>query len=296
MSFILTIVVSDTPLSAGHLAVLEGALQSCGLVLNGDPVWLSPHKAADIAIDQKPDLQQMQSLHALLADDRIDVFVSAAENRRKKLLLADMDSTIVTSETLDDIADAAGLHDQIAPITAQAMRGEIDFETALRERVSLLKGQPESLLDDVLAKTILSDGATCLVKTMASHGATCVLVSGGFTFFTNVIASRTGFHHHHGNVLEVADGVLTGTVADPVLDRDAKYDFLQHHVQQLGIEVNDVLAVGDGSNDLAMLEAAGLGIGYHPKPLLRETLENVVLYGGLNTLLYAQGYQDTDFV
>lgn len=289
MTYCLTLVSSSGPLTTAHIAMAERHIAASSSVK-----WLAEHKAADIYIDLCPDNTQIKSLRADLSKDKIDVFINPVIARRKKLLLADMDSTIVTCETLDELAKSAGIGDQIAAITARAMRGEIDFIGALRERVSMIKDLPESALRDELQSINLSDGALQLVQTMKNHGATCVLVSGGFTFFTEAIGKIAGFHHHHGNVLDIKNGKLTGKVIDPILDRDAKLRYLKDYIDKLGIKPEDTMSIGDGANDLAMLSYAGLGVGYHPKPLLLDTLRNCIVHGDLTASLYAQGYTDQE--
>ncbi len=292
MSFILTLVASDKPLSAGHLAGVERFCDLQGLGQQGDPHWQEAHKAADILITHKPDMAQIHDLREALDTDRIDLFVTTIAARKrgaKKLLICDMDATIVTGETLDEIAVEAGIGEKVSDITARAMRGELDFKAALDERVGLLRDHPSSLLDTVLEQTVLSKGAKTLVAKMKDSGATCVLVSGGFTFFTGAVADMCGFHHHHGNILDVSDNKLTGTVTPPILDKTAKLNFLKSYTRELGIDLADTLALGDGANDLPMLEAAGLGIGYHPKPLVAKSLPGCIIHGDLTAALYAQG-------
>lgn len=292
MSFILTLVASDKSLSAGHLAGIERFCDLNGLGQQGNPVWQKPHKAADLLITQKPDGAQIRELRTALMSDKVDLFVTSAAARQagpKKLLIADMDATMVAGETLDEIAAQAGIGDHVAAITQRAMRGELDFEAALNERVGLLTGQPAALLDQVLAAMTLNDGARHLVQTMKKAGAVCILVSGGFTFFTGAVAELCGFDYHHGNSLELAGTQLTGKVIPPILDKNAKLKFLNHYVQQAGLNLADAVAIGDGANDLPMLEAAGLGIGFHPKPLVEQALDNNIIHGDLTAALYAQG-------
>lgn len=291
MSYILTLVASVKPLSAGHLALVMDNLATLSIGTAGEAAWLDPHKAADIPLVQKPNHDQIRTLRILLESDKIDVFVVPVANRQKKLLLADMDATIVVGETLDELAGQAGpeIQKKIVAITERVMRGELDFEAALRERVNMLKGLPEETLDKTRAGMVFSPGAKELVATMRKQGATCVLVSGGFDYFTGWIAQQAGFHHHHANRFDIANSKLTGKVLDPVLDKQAKLSFLKQYVQELKIDLRETMAIGDGSNDLPMLQTAGLGIGYQPKPLLRDTLDNCILHGDLTAALYAQG-------
>ena len=221
---------------------------------------------------------------------QIDLFVVPSADRRKKLLLADMDATIVTGETLDDLAELAGIGEEISAITTRAMRGELDFEEALRARVGKLAGFPEALLHDAYNRMTLSVGARTLVRTMVHFGARCVLVSGGFTFFTSRVAERCGFDAHHGNELGVSFDKLTGEVIPPILDKGAKLSYLYKYCSLLGIDVAEAVTVGDGANDLPMLQAAGLGVGYHPKPAVQAGVKNSIIHTDLISLLYMQGY------
>ncbi len=292
MTHILTLIASDTPLSIAHLERAEKFMEDKGIGLNGKPTWLNPHRAADLPIQNAVTMEQMFALRTVFESDHIDVLCVPAANRKKKLLLADMDATIVTTETLDELAAKAGIKDKIAAITTRAMNGELDFHEALKERVGLLKDLPVSALEETLEETLFCDGAETLVKTMGENGATCVLVSGGFTFFTNAVAARTGFHHNHGNTLNHDGKVLSGTVGEPILDKNAKRAFLEQYRTSLNLAPEDTMAIGDGANDLPMLLAAGLGIGYRPKPVLAENLLNVLKYSDLTGALYAQGYKN----
>ena len=292
MSHFITLVASDIPLSIAHIERIEKFVEEQGLGLNGKPVWLDTHRATDLPIENALTLEQMKDARKILDADRIDIFCTPAHNRRKKLLLADMDATIVTTETLDELAGKAGIKDQISAITARAMRGELDFQDALRERVGLLKNLPLNALHETLAETELCEGAEILIPVMKESGATCVLVSGGFTFFTGAIAQKVGFHHHHGNELHDDGRVLIGTIGNPILDKDSKLAFLKTYAQDLNLDLSQTLAIGDGANDLPMLTAAGLGIGYRPKPVLEETLLNILKYADLRGVLYAQGFKD----
>lgn len=292
MSHVLTLVAATENLSIAHLEKLETFVESNGIGITGKPVWLDPHIAADLPVENAVTMEQMKALRAFFNDDKVDILCMKTETRKKRLLLADMDSTIVTTETLDELAGKAGIKDKIAAITARAMNGELDFRAALRERVGLLKGLPLSALQETLDETVLCDGAECLVRTMREDGAVCVLVSGGFTFFTGAIAGKAGFHHHHGNSLDDDGAVLLGTVGGDILDKDSKLSYLKSYTQELGLDLNQSLAVGDGANDLPMLAAAGLGIGYRPKPVLAETLLNILQFADLRGVLYAQGYKN----
>ena len=288
MSFFLVFVAAD--IRPNHLAQIEGLLDDCHIRFSTKPRCLNPHKAYEIRVEDKPLPDQWDQLKALLAPDRIDVFVTSSDNRRKKMMIADMDATIVATETLDELAEHAGLKDQISAITKRAMAGELDFEAALHERVGMLKDLPNEILHKTLDATQLSEGADILVKVMAANGATCILVSGGFTFFTKVVADRAGFHFNHGNTLMIENELLTGKVNLPILGKEAKLNYLQEYAGKKGLTSDDVFAIGDGANDLPMLEAAGLGVGYYPKPLVEASLDNNILYSDLTAPLYIQGY------
>lgn len=291
MAFILTFVASGQPLDASGLNAIFK--QSCLQATSNDVRWIDDGKAAELPLAEDQDIAVLRDI---LTTHRIDIFITSSANRRKKLLLADMDSTIVTTETLDEMAGFAGLQDKIAAITERAMRGELDFKAALKERVKMLQGLNKKFMQQTLDETRLMPGATTLVKTMAAHGATCVLVSGGFTFFTEAIAGQAGFHRHHGNTLLLENDALTGMVAEPILDKTAKLDFLHRYCADLGITAEDAMTIGDGANDLPMLQAAGFGVGYHPKSIVRNEIGNCILYGDLTAALYAQGYTAKDFV
>lgn len=297
MSYVLTFVASNSgkPLQGSHIKEAVKILEFYNIKKLGWPKWLSRKKALDLSISDKVGMAPLAHLREMLEPDEIDLIVTPAENRRKKLIVADMDSTIVDAETLDELAEHAGLKDQIATITQAAMDGKLDFKAALHERVSMLKGLGVEALGETLQKMNLNAGAQLLVKTMADNDATCVLVSGGFTFFTEAIAQRVGFHHHHGNILGIEGEVLNGTVVEPVLDRYAKVGFMNRYIKDLGLTVQDCLAIGDGANDIPMLKAAGLGIGYRPKRAVADAVDNLILHGDLTVALYAQGYKDKEF-
>jgi len=227
----------------------------------------------------------------------IDVNIVPVEGRRKRLLIADMDSTMIPVECIDEVADFAGVKPQVSAITERAMRGEVDFSGALRERVALIAGLPEAALADVYEQRInLNPGARTLVRTMAAHGAHCALVSGGFTYFTERVAEKAGFAENRANRLLFEDGKLTGKVAEPVLGRAAKLDALHELTETMGIGGHQVLSVGDGANDLDLIQAAGLGVAYRAKPALVAEADAVIDRADLTALLYLQGYGERDFV
>jgi phosphoserine phosphatase len=260
--------------------------------------WLSEGVAADIRFSSPEDFRTISDrLREALKDLRIDVVVQPVLDRRKKLLLADMDSTMIGQECIDELADFAGLKAHVAAITERAMRGEIAFEPALRERVALLKGLPVSVVDDVLKSRItLTPGAAELVRTMRAHGAYTCLVSGGFTLFTNRIAATIGFQENRANELIVEGGKLTGEVAEPILGREAKLATLFELREAFNFDNLDTLVAGDGANDLSMIQKAGLGVAYHAKPAVAAAAGARIDHGDLTALLYAQGYKRSDFV
>ncbi len=235
---------------------------------------------------------------AELAQSPLDVnLVLDDEHRRKRLLLADMDSTIIGQECIDEIAKFAGVGDHVAAITERAMRGELDFEAALTERVSLLRGLDEATLAKVATERLtITPGARELVATMRHHGAYCVLVSGGFTFFTSRIATAVGFDENRANILEIEAGHLTGRPSFPILGREAKRETLLELTAKLALPPEATLAVGDGANDLAMIEAAGLGVAFRAKPLVNAAADAQVLHGDLRDLLFLQGYRHDEIV
>lgn len=297
MSYVLTLVSSEDahPVTDKHFREIGDIIVHYNVKYTSKTVWLDAKKAAEICISQGAQGSLIAHLCDYLKDFRIDFFVTKNESRQKKLLLADMDSTIVSSETLDELAEYAGIKDKVAGITARAMNGELDFHQALTERVGLLRGLAVTALEATLSETKLNPGAETFVRTMRAHGATCVLVSGGFTFFTGAIAQECGFVFNHGNMLEVAGEKLTGRVIPPILDKFAKVEFLKSYMKDLSLGVEDCLTIGDGANDLPMLKLAGLGIGYHPKPAVASEIHNCILYGDLTAALYAQGYSRKHF-
>lgn len=265
------------------------------------PRWLDRGIAADVFFtgSERDDNRTLAgALRGALADAAVDVVVQGAAGRRKRLFVADMDSTMIGQECIDELADFAGLKAHVAAITERAMRGEIAFEPALRERVALLEGLPGSVIDEVIATRIkLMPGARTLVATMRANRAHTCLVSGGFTLFTNRIAEAIGFHENRANVLVVRpDGRLAGAVAEPILGREAKLATLVDLRTRLGLGRSDTLAVGDGANDLAMLAEAGLGVAYRAKPVVAAAAHARIDHGDLTALLYLQGYRREEFV
>jgi phosphoserine phosphatase len=235
-------------------------------------------------------------LNAELADLPVDWCLQPEAGRRKRLLVADMDSTIINIECIDELADFAGKKAEISAITERAMRGELEFEGALRERVGMLKGLPTSVLQECFeTRAKLNPGAAIAVKTMAAHGARCLLVSGGFTFFTDRVAAAAGFHANRANTLTLEGEALAGTVGEPILGREAKLAALLEEAAALGLTPADALAVGDGANDLAMIEVAGLGVAYRAKPVVAAQADARIDHCDLTALLYFQGYREEEF-
>ncbi|ABQ60498.1 phosphoserine phosphatase SerB [Brucella ovis IntaBari-2006-46-332] len=260
--------------------------------------WLADDIACDIPLPLGMEASEADaSLRATLDGAPIDVVVQEQERRRKKILIADMDSTMIGQECIDELAEEAGLRDHVAAITARAMNGEIAFEPALRERVALLKGLPLSVIDKVISTRItLTPGGPQLVRTMRKHGAYTALVSGGFTSFTRRIAEMIGFNEERANRL-IDDGTrLTGTVAEPILGSEAKVEKLVEIAERLGLTPEDAIAVGDGANDLGMIQLAGTGVALHAKPAVAAQAKMRIDHGDLTALLYIQGYRKADFV
>ncbi|WP_342739306.1 phosphoserine phosphatase SerB [Bradyrhizobium sp. B117] len=264
--------------------------------------WLFDGVAVDIPFGAQDNLEGdrhaiEQRLRELRGDLPIDIVVQPVGFRRKKLFLADMDSTMIGQECIDELADLVGMKAHVAAITERAMRGEIEFEPALRERVALLKGLPASVVDEVLAKRItLTPGGRALVATMRKHGAYTCLVSGGFTLFTSAVAAKIGFQENRANELVVRDGKFTGEVKEPILGRAAKLATLVDLMESFDLDDIDSVVAGDGANDLAMIQAAGLGVAYHAKPAVAAAAAARIDHGDLTALLYAQGYRRDEFV
>ncbi len=284
--YVLTLVAAQGALNTALVAQMRDAV-------NGDaPIVLSANEAVDIPC---PAMPNVETLRLALGQAAVDLNAEPVDGRRKKLLIADMDSTIITTETLDELAAFAGLKDVIAEITKRAMNGELNFKDALRERVAMLKGLSLDALDRTWDETVIMPGAYELVHTMRKHGAFTALVSGGFTYFTGRVMEKVGFHTHRSNVLEHNDDALLGTVSEPILDRDSKLAAMREFAAEQKISLADCLAVGDGANDLAMIREAGLGVAYHAKPIVAAEARTRVDHNDLRALLFFQGYRADEF-
>ena len=266
--------------------------------------WLEEEQrtAAEIAFTPPPPSHYNprsleERVRRTLTGLSIDVAVLPLGGRRKKLLIADMDSTIIGQECIDELAEHAGVGDEVAAVTERAMRGELDFRAALRERLRKLEGLEERIIDEVIEQRIcITNGAEVLVRTMKAHGAHTALVSGGFVPFARHVAEVVGFDFFRANELPTAEGRLTGEAPQSIVCRDVKLQTMLELVERLGITTQDVLAVGDGANDAAMVEAAGLGVAYHAKPALEQVADVRIRHNDLSALLYLQGYRHDEFV
>lgn len=257
--------------------------------------WLSGNIACDIPLESKPD--NIEEIKHACHDEEIDFVIQNARGRRKKILLADMDSTMTEQECIDELAAEAGIGEKVAEITARAMNGELDFEAALKERVRLLAGLQIEAIQSVMDHRItFMPGGDVLLATMKADGAYAALVSGGFTDFTQMVADHLGFDEHRANSLLRADGKLTGEVGLPILGRDAKVEALNEITKSKGLSPEDVIAVGDGANDLGMLGLAGSGVALHAKPIVAAECELSLNFADLTGLLFIQGYAQNDFV
>ncbi|MDO9459143.1 MAG: phosphoserine phosphatase SerB [Alphaproteobacteria bacterium] len=298
MHHIITLICNpaNVVLDTSIIADLSSVLQKAG-GLTGRVEWLNGPIAADLECAGLDPGGIEDMLRDALEGEPVDVVVHQAdEQRRRKLLIADMDSTIITVECLDELADFAGRKAEVSAITERAMRGELVFEDALRERIAILAGLPQSALADTYAERVrLMPGARQLVRTMAAFGAQTILVSGGFTYFTERVAADAGFHAHRANRLIFENNCLTG-VANPILGREAKLQALEESCSVHALSPDQALAVGDGANDLAMIQAAGMGIAFHAKPVVAAAARARIDHGDLTALLYLQGYRGSDFV
>jgi phosphoserine phosphatase len=287
---VLNVAASAAGVPEGAADALRAAVEKAAAI--GAIDWLVEGRAFDIPFAGDADSVRAALRESLRDEWRLDANIVPSDGRRKKLFVADMDSTIICCECIDELADMVGVKPRVAAITERAMRGEIDFPAALRERVDLLKGLPLETLARVYAERVrLNPGARALLATMRAHGTHTILVSGGFTYFTSRVAEEAGFAENQGNRLMDDGRALTGQVGEPILGREAKLHALQEAVSALGISFADSMAVGDGANDLDMIRAAGLGVAYHAKPVVAQAAAASIAHGDLTTLLYLQGYR-----
>jgi len=295
MSLTVTLVAPEGALSESIVAETARALNAVG----GDtdaPRVLSPERAAEFDVAGLEIEAARESIEGALGSSAVDRFVGPDTGRRKRLLIADMDSTILANETLDEISAEAGVGEIVAEITARSMRGELNFEESLRERVALLEGRDTSIIDTVLNRVSLNPGAEAFVATMRHHGAYTALVSGGFSMFTDKVQAWLGFHISKANDFEVRDGMLTGRLEGGIVGRETKLAWLESLGREHGVPEADALTIGDGANDLAMVTAAGLGIAYRGKPILRHAANARIDHTDLRTALYFQGYGDDEIL
>ena len=295
-SYVLTLVgnADTAPLQPVHIEQVFECLE-----LTGETDWLAEREACDIFIKSRVSAGSVtEKVRSLLTGSSIDAVCTRIKGRRKSLLISDMDSTMIDQECIDELADAIGIGPQIREITATVIRGDISFPDALRKRIALMKGMDIKTLEKVYEQRItLKPGARTLVQTMRHHGAYCILVSGGFTYFTSRIAARLGFHDHQGNELFFDQGKLTGKAQDQILGRSAKLDTLMALCGEKNLSPAEVLAVGDGANDMKMIQAAGLGVAFHDHSgSLRDQANARIEHGDLTALLYIQGFHKSEFV
>ena len=295
MDLVLTLIApaAGPALDATHLHAAAAALKDLGATV-GPPRWLKRGEAADLPFADLAADRAEAAARAALSVAPVDLAAQPARGRRKRLLVADMDSTIVTGETLDELAAFAGLKERVCAITARAMNGELDFAAALRQRVAMLEGLPAETLERTYERIALTPGAATLVAAMRAHGAVCALVSGGFRFFTSRVRDRVGFHLDQANELIIEAGRLTGRVAEPILDKNAKLATLRRLAAEHALPLSATVAVGDGANDLPMLLAAGLGVAFRAKPSVAAAARVRIDHADLTALLWLQGYTETE--
>jgi len=293
--YVLTLIgnIRSEPLERVHIERVGQCLDT-----TGEEDWLAENEACDLFVKSAHSAAAIaKQARDALSGTAIDAVCTSAEGRRKKLFISDMDSTVINQECIDELGDAIGLGSQISEITVAVVNGEISFSDALRERLALMKGMEHALLESVYEKRItLKAGARTLVQTMRHHGAYCILVSGGFSFFTSRIAERIGFHAHQANELVFNEGKLTGEVHEPILGRSAKLNTLMKLCGDKGLAPSDVLAAGDGANDIKMIKAAGLGVAFHASQSLKEHANASIDHNDLSALLYIQGFRKSQFV
>jgi len=296
MDTVLTLVSADNNiLKHDQIDRLSAALSDKGAVV-APPSWLAQDKACDLSFQNLAPDAANQIARAMLGTASLDMLVQAQKNRRKKIFVADMDSTIVAGETLDDLAEFAGIGPQIAEITARAMNGEILFRDALRERMAMLRGLPISYLEKTANALVFNPGAETLIRTLKANGVYTALVSGGFQFFTKRVADYLGFDFNKGNQIEIINERFTGEVIDPIVTKAVKSETLEMLAKERGLDLFETMTVGDGANDLPMLQAAGLGVAYYAKPVVVAGARAQIAHTDLTTLLYYQGYTQSEFV
>ncbi|MGE0009072.1 MAG: phosphoserine phosphatase SerB [Parvibaculaceae bacterium] len=279
----------------GSHAIGPGLAGAVADIAMAPPRWLHEGEAVEFPL-RSPSAEAQGEIGRLVRDRPVDVAVLPAANRRKRLLIADMDSTMIGQECIDELGSLAGAGERIREITAGAMRGDLDFEAALKARLALMKGLPESAIATVIRERIsFTPGGRTLVATMKAHGAHAALVSGGFVQFTGHVAKALGFDEHRANELIIVEGQLTGAAREPILGKDAKLEALHELARKLGLPLADTLAVGDGANDIPMLRDAGLGVALHAKQAVREAVSVAIDHGDLTALLYLQGYRRDEF-
>ncbi|MEG3619986.1 phosphoserine phosphatase SerB [Magnetovibrio sp. PR-2] len=297
MDNVLTLIThpDDRTLSSADVDLARKALNELGTETSG-PDWLADHEACDIAFENVSHAEAEATVRQALDNLPIDVIAQTTLRRKKKLIIADMDSTIVNGETLDDLAEFAGVKDKISAITARAMEGELDFFEALKARVAMLEGLSEQFLIETMDAVQLNPGAKELIRTMKAGGAFTALISGGFSFFTDRVRQDIGFDMSLGNRLNIQKGVLTGKVVPPVVTKDTKLEMLIDMAAQQELGMKDTLAIGDGANDVPMLRDAGMGIAYHGHKVARENANARLDHGVLTGALFIQGYRRDEFV
>jgi len=297
MEYVLSVIGNPAgpPVSDAAVDWAAGSMRDAGAEIAA-PDWLAPGIACDVRFSGLEPRAAMLAASQFMCGTPVDLVAQPLADRRKRLLIADMDSTIINCECIDELADFAGLKTKVAAITERAMRGELDFRAALRERTAMLHGLDAAVLERVFRERVrLNPGARQLVQTMRKHGAFTALVSGGFTYFTGRVRAAAGFDFDQANELLLLDGRLAGTVQEPILDAGAKLAALTNLAAARGLKRSETLAVGDGANDLPMLQAAGLGVAYHAKPMVAKAAEAVINRGDLTALLYLQGYRRAEF-